>query len=105
MPVHITALPKDRLPEAAEAAAYYLVAEALTNVAKHAGATSATVRVISTGDQVRIEVRDDGVGGAELGSGFGLRGLADRVDALGGRLLVVSPHGAGTTLTGEIPLS
>jgi signal transduction histidine kinase len=104
MPVHITALPKDRLPEAVEAAAYYLVAEALTNVAKHAGAASATVRIISTGDRVRIEVRDDGVGGAELGSGLGLRGLADRVEALGGRLLVVSPRGAGTTLTGEIPL-
>jgi signal transduction histidine kinase len=103
--VRITELPTTRLPEPVEAAAYYLVAEALTNVSKHARATEATVRVGRTGDRVRIEVRDDGVGGAALRDGSGLRGLADRVEALGGRLRVDSPPGGGTTLIGDIPLA
>ena len=88
-----------------EVAAYYLVAEGLTNVAKHAGATEAHVRVTRTGERVRIEVRDDGVGGAAVGDGSGLRGLADRVEALGGRLEVDSPRGHGTTVMGDIPLA
>ena len=103
--VQITEVPEARLPEPVEVAAYYLVAEALTNVAKHAGATEATVRVTRTGERVRIEVRDDGVGGAAVGDGSGLRGLADRVEALGGRLEVDSPRGRGTTVIGDIPLA
>jgi signal transduction histidine kinase len=104
VPTEITVLPSVRLPESVEAAIYYLVAEALTNVARHAGATSATVRVTRTEMRARVEVADDGRGGARLGKGSGLRGLADRVEALGGRLHVNSPRGAGTTVIGDIPL-
>ncbi len=100
----VTALPKDPLPEAVEAAAYYLIAEALTNVAKHARASGASVRVTRSGDRVRVEVRDDGVGSARLEGGSGMRGLADRLEALGGRLELHSAPGTGTTLVGEIPL-
>lgn len=102
--VHLRALPETRLPELVEAAAYYLVAEALTNVARHARAGSATVRVTRSGDCAHIEVSDDGVGGAEVTNGSGLRGLTDRFEALGGSLTVHSRPGAGTSLVGEIPL-
>jgi signal transduction histidine kinase len=102
--VQVLKLPKTRLPKPVEVAAYYLVAEALTNVAKHARATGATVRVTRTNERARIEVRDDGVGGAAVGQGSGLRGLADRVEALGGHLTIESPRGAGTTLIGDLPL-
>jgi len=105
LPVQVTALPTARLPEPVEAAAYYVVAEALTNVAKHARATNVTVGVVRTPGHARIEVRDDGVGGAELAGGSGLRGLADRVEALGGRLEVNSPPAAGTRLIARIPLA
>jgi len=104
VPVEVTALPRRRLPESIEAAVYYVAAEALTNVAKHANASGATVGVTLADGCARVKVRDDGAGGAELGNGFGLRGLADRVEALGGRLVVESPRGGGTTLSGEIPL-
>jgi signal transduction histidine kinase len=103
--VQITALPRERLSESVEAAAYYMVAEALPNVAKHAGGTAATVTVIRKGDWAGVEVSDNGVGGAELTRGSGLRGLADRIEALGGRLEIQSAHGAGTRLLAEIPLS
>ena len=93
----------ERLPDPVEAAAYYVVAEALTNVVKYAQATEVTVGVERHNGNARIEVRDDGVGGAVAGRGSGLRGLADRVEALGGRLDVESPVGAGTTLRAEIP--
>jgi drug/metabolite transporter, DME family len=102
--VQVAALPGERLPEPVETAAYYLVAEALTNVARHAHATVVTVSVTRTGDRARIEVRDDGTGGADTGRGSGLRGLADRLEALGGCLELDSPPGAGTTLIGELPL-
>jgi signal transduction histidine kinase len=105
VPVEITALPATRLPPPIEAATYYLVAEALTNVAKHARATAVTVSVTRTGASARIEVHDDGVGGAAVANGSGLRGLADRVEALGGTLELSSSHEAGTRLTGEIPLA
>lgn len=85
-------------------AAYYLVAEGVTNAAKHSQASFVAVRVIQVDDRALIEVSDDGVGGAELGSGTGLRGLADRLEALGGRLDISSPRDAGTTLAGQIPL-
>lgn len=102
--VQVAALPAERLPEPVEAAAYYLVAEALTNVARHAHATVVTVTVTRTGDRVGIKVRDDGSGGADLGYGSGLSGLTDRFEALGGCLELDSPPGAGTTLIGVLPL-
>jgi signal transduction histidine kinase len=104
VPVHLTALPRTRLPEPLEVATYYVVAEALTNVAKHARAAEAEVGVTQSAERLVIEVRDDGIGGAEVGAGFGLRGLTDRVEALGGTLRVESPAQGGTRLIGEIPL-
>jgi signal transduction histidine kinase len=105
MPVRIEAPLARRLPDEIETALYYLVAEALTNAAKHARATSATVRLSVARDRVKITIRDDGAGGAALRAGGGLRGLAERLEALGGELEVDSPAGAGTTLTGVIPLA
>jgi signal transduction histidine kinase len=104
VPVELTALPDERLPEPVEAAIYYVVAEALTNVAKYADATHAEVCVERRDGLALAVVEDDGVGGAAAGRGSGLRGLADRIEALGGRLRVESPPGAGTRLTAEIPL-
>jgi PAS domain S-box-containing protein len=103
VPVEIGEIPDGRLPEPVEAAAYYLIAEALTNVTKYAGASSVRVRVAATDSRVLVEVADDGVGGADPARGSGLRGLADRVEALGGSLEVLSPAGAGTSLRAEIP--
>jgi signal transduction histidine kinase len=103
LPVELTLLPNDRLPEPVEAAIYYLVAEAVTNVAKYAHATRATVAVERSDGIATVLVCDDGVGGAEPGRGSGLIGLADRVEALGGRLRIESPPGRGTTLAAEIP--
>jgi PAS domain S-box-containing protein len=101
--VEIVETPHDRMAEPIEAAAYYLIAEALTNVAKYAHATTARVRVTQTDDHAVVEVSDDGVGGADATNGSGLRGLADRVEALGGTLELTSPVGAGTTLRAAIP--
>ncbi len=104
LPVELEIELSERLPAAVEAAGYYVVAEALTNVAKYAQASVVGVRVARENGRARIEVSDDGVGGARSGGGgSGLRGLADRVEALGGRLVVDSPPGAGTTLRAEIP--
>jgi PAS domain S-box-containing protein len=104
IPVEIVDLPHGRLPEAVEAAAYYVVAEALTNVTKYAQASTVHLRVAASDANVVIEVSDDGVGGADPSTGSGLRGLADRVEALGGVLDVLSRAGAGTTLRAEIPV-
>ncbi|HEX6618131.1 MAG TPA: histidine kinase [Solirubrobacteraceae bacterium] len=93
----------ESLPEPVELAAYFVASEALTNVAKYAQATTATVRVSQEGRNAIIEIADDGVGGADETGGSGLRGLADRVEALDGRLTVVSPPGAGTTVVAELP--
>ena len=93
-----------RLPPATEASAYFIVAEALTNVVKHSQAGSAQVAATVRDGLLRLEVRDDGAGGADPG-GHGLLGLDDRVAALGGRLRIDSPPGAGTVLTAELPLS
>jgi signal transduction histidine kinase len=93
----------ERLPERVEAAAYFVVSEALANVAKHARASAVRVAVAAADGRLTVEVADDGVGGADPVRGSGLRGLADRVDALGGRLEVVSPAGGGTVLRAEIP--
>jgi signal transduction histidine kinase len=103
--VQVAALPGERLPEPVETAAYYIVAEALTNVARHAHATVVTVSVTRTGDRARIEVRDDGIGGADIGRGSGLQGLVARLEALGGCLDLDSPPGEGTTLIGALPLA
>jgi signal transduction histidine kinase len=92
-----------RLPETTEAAAYYLICEALTNTAKHAHASTATIVVRRENGSVVVEVDDDGIGGAETSGGSGLRGLADRVEALDGVLALSSPAGAGTHLRAEIP--
>jgi signal transduction histidine kinase len=101
--VEVAEVPAERLPESVEVAAYYLVSEALTNAAKHARASHAAVAVSSGGDRVTVEVVDDGVGGADLTRGSGLRGLADRLGALGGHLVVDSPPGVGTTIRATIP--
>jgi signal transduction histidine kinase len=82
-----------------------VTAEALTNVAKYAQASEASVHVAVDGDRLRLEISDDGVGGAEASPGGGLDGLRDRVDALDGSLEIDSPLGGGTTVTAEIPLS
>ena len=92
-----------RLPGPIEATAYSVVAEALTKVAKDAGATAATVSVGRSGGRVHIEVHDDGAGGATLDGGSGLRGLADRVEAVGGTLRVDSPAGDGTLVAASVP--
>jgi signal transduction histidine kinase len=93
----------ERLPAQVEAAAYFVVAEALTNVARYAGASRAEVRVERRESAVSVEVSDDGVGGADAASGTGLRGLADRVATLDGTLAVVSPPGEGTIVKAVLP--
>lgn len=92
----------ERLPPAVESTAYFVLAESLANAVKHARASALVVRLGQADGRLRIEVRDDGVGGARIG-GHGLRGVADRVDALGGRLWVHSPTGEGTSVSAEVP--
>jgi signal transduction histidine kinase len=103
VPVEIAELPEERLDASVEAAAYYVVAEAITNVAKYARASHATVSITKANGRVTVTVRDDGVGGADPTAGSGLRGLAARVEALGGRLDVYSPPERGTLIKAEIP--
>jgi PAS domain S-box-containing protein len=103
VPVELETIPDRRLPEQIEAAAYYVVAEALANVQKHAGARCVLVRVVTEDDRVEVAVVDDGAGGADE-DGRGLRGLADRVESLSGTLTLESPAGGGTRLRAEIPL-
>jgi signal transduction histidine kinase len=103
LPVRLNLALDGRLPERVEVAAYYVVAESLANVAKHAEANQAGVSLARDQDQVVVEVVDDGVGGADTERGSGLRGLADRVEALGGRLRVWTPLGGGTRVRAEIP--
>jgi signal transduction histidine kinase len=103
VPVSLGGTPPDRLPPAVESAAYFVVAEALTNVARYADASRAEVSVGRVNGQVEVEVRDDGVGGANPSEGTGLRGLSDRVAALNGRLRVESPAGEGTVVRAVIP--
>src|SRR5262245_4129137 len=103
VPVDLVALPDRRLPQQIEAAVYYVVSEALANVAKHANASSARVSVAELGGEIVVEISDDGLGGADAEAGSGLRGLADRVEAPDGRLEVES-EAAGTTLRAVIPL-
>ncbi|WP_425553021.1 sensor histidine kinase [Dactylosporangium fulvum] len=92
------------LPERVEVAVYFVVSEALTNAAKHSQASVVHVTVETDTSAIRLSVHDDGTGGADVSEGTGLMGLRDRVEALGGRLNIVSPPGQGTTLTAEIPI-
>jgi signal transduction histidine kinase len=103
VPVRLTVKPEGRIQERLEVVAYYVVAESLTNIAKHARATRATVDVGREQGQVVVEVVDDGIGGADTERGSGLRGLADRVEAVGGRLRVWTPRGGGTRVKAEMP--
>jgi signal transduction histidine kinase len=103
VPVEVADLPQGRLPEAVELAAYFVVAEALTNVAKYANASHATVEVARDNGRLMVEVADDGVGGANPENGTGLRGLADRLAVLEGRLEIDSESGRGTTVRAQIP--
>jgi signal transduction histidine kinase len=103
VPIELVEAPAQRLNEVVEIASYYVVAEALTNVAKYASARSARVRIVQVNGSVTVEVSDDGVGGADPEHGSGLRGLADRVAALDGSLEVDSPAGRGTTVRASIP--
>jgi signal transduction histidine kinase len=104
VPVEV-AVSDARLPEDIEVAAYFVCSEALANVAKYAEASSASVSVGARNDRVHVEVADDGGGGAVLGAGSGLRGLADRVEALGGVLRLDSPPGGGTRVIAEMPFA
>ena len=97
-------VPSRRFPAPQEAAAYFVCSEALANVAKYAGATRASISVVEGGARLVVCVADDGRGGAEPARGSGLRGLNDRVEALGGRLSVSSPAGAGTRIEAELPI-
>jgi signal transduction histidine kinase len=88
-----------------EAAAYFVCSEALANIGKHAHASHASVRVATANGVLSVEVVDDGVGGANAAAGSGLQGLVDRVEALGGRLVVASPSGGGTRVVAQLPLA
>ena len=103
VPVELDLDVGERPPEVVEVAAYYLLAEALTNVAKYARASRATVEVKRIRGRLIVEVADDGVGGADAATGSGLRGLNDRIEALGGRVRVWSPEGGGTRVRAELP--
>jgi len=104
LPVELDVDLPRRPAEATEVAAYYVVSEALANIAKYARAARAGVTVADEGDELLVEVWDDGIGGADPASGSGLQGLADRVGALNGRLTVSSVDGAGTVVQARIPL-
>jgi signal transduction histidine kinase len=105
IPVTVEGVPADPLPTDVEAAVYFVTSEALTNVAKYAHADEASIRVAVEDGRLRLEICDDGVGGAETSAGTGLSGLCDRVEALDGSLTVASPRGGGTMVKVEIPLT
>jgi signal transduction histidine kinase len=104
VPVELDLRVDQRLPESVEVAAYYVVAEALTNTAKHAHASKVNVRVDTEGANLRVSIRDDGIGGADVTNGSGLSGLIDRVEALGGQMTISSRARSGTSLLVKIPL-
>ncbi len=104
-PVPVTLeIPPDRMPDQVEEVAYFVCSEALANVAKYARASAVRISVARDCDRVTLMIEDDGVGGADPARGSGLRGLADRVETLGGTLRVGSAPGRGTRLAAEIPL-
>jgi PAS domain S-box-containing protein len=104
VPVEVHCSLSERLPEAVEVAAYYVVAESLTNVARYAEATSATIRLSQDNGCALVEVEDDGVGGADPAAGSGIRGLIDRLEALEGSLVIRSDASSGTLIRASIPL-
>jgi signal transduction histidine kinase len=103
LPVQIDVHVNERLPEQVESAAYFFASEAFANAAKHSHANSVRLAASKHDAMLVLEITDDGIGGAAVGGGSGLRGLADRVEALGGRLTISSPPGRGTTLRVELP--
>jgi signal transduction histidine kinase len=103
VPVELDVAVNRRLPESAEVAAYYVVAEALTNAAKHAQASAVKVCVDTEADSLHLSIEDDGIGGADAAKGSGLIGLADRVEAIGGQMTISSHPGSGTSLLVTIP--
>jgi signal transduction histidine kinase len=103
-PVTIVGVPSNRLDEGVEAAVYYLVAESLTNAAKHADASEARIAITQANEEVVVTIGDNGSGGADAAGGSGLRGLADRIEALGGRFELESPAGDGTLVRATLPL-
>ena len=103
VPVELQIEVRHRPPSPVESTAYFVVAEALTNVARHAEATRAWVAIVRVGDKLIVEIRDDGTGGAHERGGTGLRGLRDRVASIGGTMQVISPEGGPTTLLVELP--
>ena len=103
LPVELKVELDERVDEPVEVAAYYVVSESLANIGKHAQASRATVAVGRSDGELVVEIVDDGVGGADTEAGSGLRGLADRVEALDGRLRVWTPHGGGTRVRAELP--
>jgi signal transduction histidine kinase len=105
IPVELSVAIPTRLPDSVEVAAYYLVAEALTNAAKHAEATYVAVSAAADASSLDLTISDDGIGGAQTSKGSGLIGLLDRIEAAGGSLIVSSPAGEGTTLRAVIPVA
>jgi signal transduction histidine kinase len=103
IPVELTVELAQRPSPSVESAAYFVVSEALTNIARHANATKAHVGIVQSGDRLIVEVRDDGVGGADPAGGSGLTGLADRVVSMGGTMDLLSPAGGPTTVLVELP--
>ena len=103
VPVEVDVRTSRRLPAAVESAAYFVVAEALTNVTRHATATRATVSVVEEGDRVFVEITHDGIGGADPSKGTGLAGLATRIDGIDGHLAIASPEGGPTVIRAELP--
>jgi signal transduction histidine kinase len=105
VPVELGSLPAGRLPAAVETTAYFVVAEALINACTHGRCLHAEIGVRLAEDAAIVQIRDDGVGGADPSGGSGLRGLADRVSTLGGELDVESPSGGGIAITARLPLA
>jgi signal transduction histidine kinase len=105
LPVRVQLRTDRRLPGSCEVTAYYVAAEAFTNAAKHADASAVDILIEEDGGTLRVQVRDDGVGGADASRGSGLTGLRDRVEAVGGSMTVDSPAGAGTVLTVLLPVT
>jgi signal transduction histidine kinase len=95
----------ERLPDEVEVALFFVASEALANVAKYAGASSVSMSAVAAGGRVTIEIADDGIGGADTAAGTGIRGLADRVEAIGGTFLAESPAGRGTRLVASVPFA
>jgi signal transduction histidine kinase len=104
LPIHADVRLHERLPPSVEAAAYYIVSEALTNVATHAHASIGELTAVGKKEIPTLEVRDDGVGGVDAERGSGVVGLIDRVEALGGTILIASPQNGGTRLSVRLPI-